>query len=79
MEQQRAGGAAQPGCGAMAILRAGGPVQVPFRPCCVAAILLAEAPPMLCPLREIQEPSLDPSTLEDSTPSRRALDPGVAS
>ena len=35
-------------CGAVAILRAGGPVRVPFRRLLVAAILLAEAQPMLC-------------------------------
>jgi hypothetical protein len=65
-------------CGVAEILRSGGPVRVPFRACCLTAIILAEAPPMNCPLRESREPSLDPSTLTDS-PHGRALDPGVAS
>ncbi len=30
-------------CGAAEILRSGGPVAVPFRPCCVAAVLRAAA------------------------------------
>jgi hypothetical protein len=35
------GAAGQATCGAAAFLRRGGPVQVPFRPCCVAALLHA--------------------------------------
>ncbi|MBB4766943.1 hypothetical protein ACFQFC_22265 [Amorphoplanes digitatis] len=31
----------EPTCGAAAVLRPGGPVRVPFRPCCAAALLLA--------------------------------------
>ncbi|UQU68793.1 hypothetical protein COUCH_37715 [Couchioplanes caeruleus] len=44
-------------CGAEAILRAGGPVQIPFQPCCVAVLLRAcrtayAAPATVaCPLR----------------------------
>jgi hypothetical protein len=31
-------------CGAAEILRSGGPVAVPFRPCCAAVLLRAGAP-----------------------------------
>ncbi|MGA5304322.1 hypothetical protein ACPCHT_30710 [Nucisporomicrobium flavum] len=42
-------------CGAEAILRVGGPVQIPLQPCCVAVLLRASrmpyAAPVACPLR----------------------------
>ncbi|MEV4703617.1 hypothetical protein [Actinoplanes sp. NPDC049316] len=46
-------------CGAEAILRAGGPVQVPLHPCCIVTLLrasrLPEARPggVTCPLRAL--------------------------
>jgi hypothetical protein len=38
-------------CGAEAVVRRGGPVQVPLQPCCIAALLRASAsaPPLSCP------------------------------
>ena len=43
----------EPTCGAAVFLREGGPVRVPFRPCCAAALLHAaraqQSPP--CPRR----------------------------
>jgi hypothetical protein len=46
----------EPTCGAATFLRPGGPVQVPFRPCCAAALLHAgrapESPPPACPRRD---------------------------
>ena len=45
-----------PTCGAAVFLRSGGPVQVPFRPCCAVVLLhaarAAEAPLPPCPRRE---------------------------
>ncbi|WP_199514920.1 hypothetical protein [Nucisporomicrobium flavum] len=44
-------------CGAEAILRVGGPVQIPLQPCCVAVLLRASRMPyaapatVACPLR----------------------------
>ena len=42
-------------CGAEAIVRPGGPVQVPLQPCCIAALLRAARLPqpatVTCPLR----------------------------
>jgi len=40
-------------CGAEAIVRVGGPVQVPLQPCCIAALLRAARTPrpVSCPLR----------------------------
>ncbi|MEU4222561.1 hypothetical protein [Actinoplanes sp. NPDC026623] len=35
----------EPTCGAAALLRPGGPVRVPFRQCCAAALLLAARTP----------------------------------
>jgi hypothetical protein len=43
-------------CGAEAILRVGGPVQVPLQPCCIGALLRARTPvpwPAACPLRAL--------------------------
>jgi hypothetical protein len=53
-----AGAMSEPTCGVAALLRPGGPVQVPFQPCCAAAILFAaKAPraeePPFCPRREL--------------------------
>jgi len=49
------GAMAGPVCGAAAFLRSGGPAQVPFRPCCAAALLhaarAAESPAPSCPRR----------------------------
>ena len=45
----------EPTCGAATFLRADGPVQVPFRPCCAAVLLHAarasDASPPACPQR----------------------------
>ena len=43
-------------CGAEAVLRVGGPVQVPLQPCCIAALLRTARTPrpgtaVPCPLR----------------------------
>jgi hypothetical protein len=47
----------EPMCGAAAFLRPGGPRQVPFKPCCAAAILHAarahESSPPPCPRAEL--------------------------
>jgi hypothetical protein len=48
-------------CGAAAFLRPGGPAQVPFKPCCAAAILHAarapESSPPPCPRAELLGPA----------------------
>ncbi|GAA2492072.1 hypothetical protein GCM10010435_44950 [Winogradskya consettensis] len=47
-------------CGAEAIQRRGGPVQVPLQPCCVAALLRAARTSewVRCPFQELLVPTL---------------------
>ena len=47
-------------CGAEAVLRVGGPIQVPLQPCCIVALLRTARAPLLgtavpCPLRAALE------------------------
>jgi hypothetical protein len=42
-------------CGAAAVLRPGGPVRVPFRECCVAALLGAPAPVARCAADAVED------------------------
>ena len=54
------------GCALLRMLRAGGPVRVPFRMCCVAAMLECNksgvpAEPPLCPDGGLDDPRLEQS------------------
>lgn len=49
-----------PRCGVAALLRPGGPVRVPLRECCVAALVGADGVTTVCEAAPVGEPVPDP-------------------
>ncbi|GIE89436.1 hypothetical protein SAMN06264365_111133 [Actinoplanes regularis] len=63
-------------CAAAAVLRAGGPVRVPFRECCAAALFGVGALTAVCRAVEAGSASADPA---DDGPLTVPASPGILS